>query len=213
MGKIWNSNSPSRIPRNHPYPMDTVWISTSPGAPINKVKLANHRRQAMQETQETSLSTVSKPIRTCSCCCFCYDCRCTSSITHPANTTLLERTASILEECTAATGLSDNSSISTKSINFVCSTSNSSLRCDDNRRYFFGTVPVHSSAFDGDYKWSSRGGSSSSSRGGDSNKKRIGLVTFWQRIIRWGSREAYDPASNSTVYSNPEYCLGATLKL
>ncbi|XP_052898706.1 NPC intracellular cholesterol transporter 1 isoform X3 [Anopheles moucheti] len=27
------------------------------GAPINKVKLANHRRQAMQETQETSLST------------------------------------------------------------------------------------------------------------------------------------------------------------
>uniref|UniRef100_A0A182W717 SSD domain-containing protein n=1 Tax=Anopheles minimus TaxID=112268 RepID=A0A182W717_9DIPT len=32
------------------------------GAPINKVKLANHRRQAMQETQETSLSTtVSKP--------------------------------------------------------------------------------------------------------------------------------------------------------
>uniref|UniRef100_A0A182NUF5 SSD domain-containing protein n=1 Tax=Anopheles dirus TaxID=7168 RepID=A0A182NUF5_9DIPT len=35
------------------------------GAPINKVKLANHRRQAMQETQETSLSTtVSKPIPT-----------------------------------------------------------------------------------------------------------------------------------------------------
>ncbi|XP_065080828.1 NPC intracellular cholesterol transporter 1 isoform X3 [Ochlerotatus camptorhynchus] len=27
------------------------------GAPINKVKLANHRRQAMQDTQETSLST------------------------------------------------------------------------------------------------------------------------------------------------------------
>uniref|UniRef100_A0AAG5DBY3 SSD domain-containing protein n=1 Tax=Anopheles atroparvus TaxID=41427 RepID=A0AAG5DBY3_ANOAO len=29
------------------------------GAPINKVKLANHRRQAMQETQETSLSTTA----------------------------------------------------------------------------------------------------------------------------------------------------------
>uniref|UniRef100_W4VRS2 Putative cholesterol transport protein n=1 Tax=Corethrella appendiculata TaxID=1370023 RepID=W4VRS2_9DIPT len=30
------------------------------GAPINKVKLANHKLQAMQDTQETSLSTVSK---------------------------------------------------------------------------------------------------------------------------------------------------------
>lgn len=30
------------------------------GAPINKVKLANHRRQVLQGIQETSLSSVSK---------------------------------------------------------------------------------------------------------------------------------------------------------
>lgn len=36
------------------------FLSHQIGAPINKVKLANHRRQVLQGIQETSLSSVSK---------------------------------------------------------------------------------------------------------------------------------------------------------
>ena len=174
-------------------------IGPLPGAPINKVKLANHRRQAMQDTQETSLSTVSKPIRTSSSC-FCYDC-CTRSITtHPSTTdTLLERTNnnhSVLE-CTAT--VSD--SISMKSICLA----RSPKPDDGRRRYYFGTLSVHSEF------GSTCNPLAGSTRG--NGKQRIGSVHLWRRIMRLWSGDAFHLASNNANYSNPDYFLGATLKL
>lgn len=179
-----------------PSPTHVIGYSPNPGAPINKVKLANHRRQALQDTQETSLSTVSKPLRTSSSC-FCYDC-CTRTIIHPTTDPLLKRTNSVLE-CTAT--VSDN--ISMKSICLARSPKSGTQPSDGHRRYYFGTLSVHSDGTSNHLSGSTR-------RNGET---RIGLVNFWQRVVRLWSGNTFHPASNNTNYSNPDYYLGATLKL
>ncbi|XP_062548067.1 NPC intracellular cholesterol transporter 1 isoform X2 [Armigeres subalbatus] len=175
------------------------------GAPINKVKLANHRRQALQDTQETSLSTVSKPIRSSSSC-SCYDC-CARSITlHPITTSsatdiMLECTTNSVLDCTAT--ISDN--ISMKSIFLALTPRSSPHPHDQRRRYFFGTLSVHSD-LNHKHRKTSR-----STRG--NGNTRNGLVVFWQRMVRCWGGNSFQPANNNTNYSNPDYYLGATLQL
>ncbi|XP_055614441.1 NPC intracellular cholesterol transporter 1, partial [Uranotaenia lowii] len=194
------------------------------GAPINKVKLANHRRLTMQDTQETSLSTVSKLIRCCSCCC--YDC-CTSRFTAAAATSdgngTVPGALQLLEYPASNRSVPENHP--------HCHCTNDAYHClhcnhkpnqsNTRQRYFFGTVPVniisnHSLAGD----VNGNGTSSSCRNSGfvntnSRNTQSIGYLccrgTFCG--LTWKRHGSYDPSSNSTIYSNPDYYLGATLKL
>lgn len=145
----------------------------------------------MQDTQETSLSTVSKPIH-CSCCSECHSSRFIHS--HLAACSRLERTNTVLE-CTMA--VNDSCSFESKSLSFVCSTSSSfNYGRQHGRRYYFGTLPVkRTDTF------------------GRDEKRPPTTTDFWRRILCWRKTEASNPTNCDTLYSNPDYCHGATFKL
>lgn len=155
----------------------------------------------MQDTQETSLSTVSKPkpppppptaIIRCSSCC-CRDC-CTrfTRRTRTATTSNNNSSTSTVLGCT-------------RSASFVVASGRGFDQ--QQRRYYFGMVPIETSSPEAVLPV--KGGSR---RGRNVGRERR---SFWRWISGWRRvKQDYEPAStSSTFYSNPDYCLGATLKL